>query len=123
MNESGLNIETSAERGCIVVRVQGKTLLDEADARRIRQTVEEATANEEAPRVVLSLKGAKVVASSAWSKFMMMDREMARRGGAFVLIDVDDALLEVLETMKIRKLLDIRPSVEAAAEKDYEPES
>ncbi len=110
MDDFALPIECTVEHGCRVFRVHSRIFLDDAEALQIRARIEKEIEGDDAPCVALSLDGFKVVTSAAWGKFMVLHQNIAKQGGVFVLVDVGEALIDVVESMKIRQLLDIRDS-------------
>ena len=113
MEDFGLSIQCTVEHGYHVIRLADVIFLDDAEAQLIRARIEETVADSGNPRVAVSVKGIKVISTAAWGKMMVLQRNLAREGGALALLDVGDMIMDVLETMKLTKLFDIRESVES----------
>ena len=115
MKDFGLSLKVTVEHECHVVRLPDRMFLDDAEALVVRGRIEEIIRTQTAPRVAVSLKGVKVVTTAAWGKFMVLQQALARDGGVFALIDLDQRVLDVLQGMGLLKLFRICDSVEDLA--------
>lgn len=99
-------LDLSVQGGVAVARVLVSELTDVAQVDALYDSVQKAIADQETPRLVISLKGVRFLCSSAIAKLCAMFRHVvAKKHGKLAICCVSPEIAETLRLMRLDKLL------------------
>jgi anti-sigma B factor antagonist len=107
-------LDTQMHGDILVATIRDRRLLDETNIQYWGKEMFDLIDHDHRKKIVLDCSRCDYMSSAALGKLITMDKKVAHENGRWVLCNIHPEIYKVLETIRLHKIFDIQPNLDAA---------